>query len=296
MQVVVAACQLHCVGAHQRGKEGGGDEQSSGAVRPAAQQHALVHQRAEPEERVGGAECGAGAVEFDRVLSHQQHQYRIAFRRHGRSDGLRHVSATQVHEPVPDEVETEIAGIPPDRGHRRSRPDIVVADDEPAPHPGVLPQPAQRRRDLAVRRLAAAIDVAATLAAFVEGGVHIRHPARDHRSERIAYGGDVPSADCLDRARCDELIDASGDQLRVGPAVDHFDLHFAAENSAIDVEVVGRQLADGFTCWPENAARTLQGYHHGHPPCLADSAGGLRVHDHYVLCRTVRGPAIIIFN
>jgi hypothetical protein len=51
----------------------------------------------------------------------------------------------------------------------------------------------------------------------------------------------------VDGARRDELIDPSGDQLRVGPAVDHFYLHFAAQDSTIDVEVVGRQLADGFT-------------------------------------------------
>src|SRR3546814_6920657 len=82
----------------------------------------------------------------------------------------------------------EFADETPRLGMARAGPDIIVADQHPAPGAALHGRPAQRRAQLVFRRLADGIDALGRLAALIERRVDIGYTAADERRQRGAHG------------------------------------------------------------------------------------------------------------
>ncbi len=123
---------------------------------------------------------------------------------------------------------------------------------EPSTGVEVVPQPFQGRSNLLARRLAAAEDAAARLAAFVKRGVGVRDASRDDRCERVAHGRDVPTAHRVHGAGGHQSVHLRGDRRRVQTAVHDMEGGLAAENASGVVDVVHGQFADRLARRPNN--------------------------------------------
>lgn len=228
-----------------------------GGRRAARHQHVLVHQGAQPQTARVEAVRGERPVEAHRVAAHEEQQHRV---RVGAFDAPQHrleVVGAQREVHLAADPAAGLAGIRVRRTGRPARPDVVVADHEPAAHPALVRQQHHRGAQLVARCLAGEEHPRRVLTALVQRRVDVRHPVGDPRREGLADGGDVPARDALYDTEVHQGLDLLGDLARRSPAVDRHQPQLPAQRPARPVDLLDRQPRAQFARRAEDPRRPL---------------------------------------
>ena len=114
---------------------------------------------------------------------------------------------------VGDDLAAQLAHVSRRQAMRDARPDVVVADEHPAPRRVAAGEVLDRRTQLLAGRLAEREHAGRALAALVERRVDVRDLARDVLQHALAHLARVHADDGVDRAGVHEL---GGDAADLG--------------------------------------------------------------------------------
>src|SRR6185437_14262029 len=114
----------------------------------------LLHERAEAQACRIEAAGGELAVEVHGVVADQEHEHEVAAARLDRAEGGGELGGPERHEGLEGDLRGEGRGVAPGDPGGLPGPDVVVADDGPAPRTAFGAQPAQGGMDLPVGGLA----------------------------------------------------------------------------------------------------------------------------------------------